>query len=123
MKKFLLPLCFIFFNLPSVAYAQEFEGKIIEKYFNEVMSIPKGWELTYVGKKSNIEVFTMHRDFDSYPQTQMLSVIDQMKRLMCGDDYLKKKIESGVKVRADSIDKHNGKYEKTQGVVLEKCGV
>lgn len=121
MKKFLLPLCLIFCSTP-LTYAQEFEGKIIAQYFNEAMSIPKGWELTYVGKKSNIEVFTMHRDFDSHPQTEMLTVIDQMKRLMCGDDYLKKKIESGVKVRADSIDKRNGKYERKQGIVLEKCG-
>lgn len=63
----------------------------------------------------------MKRDLDTYTQTAIMSPIDQMRRLMCGDDSLKQMIKQGVKVRADAKDKRNGKVTTTKGPVLSSC--
>jgi len=105
----------------SLANAQQFPGEIIAAYYMQTMSTPKGWNLEYKGKENNVQVFTMTRDLDSFPQTAMLQPIDQMKRLMCGDDTLKKMVNGGVKVRVDSRDKQDGKYKVTKGPVLSSC--
>lgn len=57
-----------------------------------------------------------------YPQTAMLSVVGQMERLMCHDDYLRELLAAGASVRADSVDTRDGQYERTEGTVLNSCG-
>lgn len=65
---------------------------------------------------------TSHRNPDLYPQTAMLSVVGQMERLMCHDDYLRELLAVGARVRADSVDTRDGQYERTEGTVLNSCG-
>lgn len=103
------------------AFAQQFPGPIIAEFYMETMSVPKGWELSYKGVENKVQVFTMNRDLDAYPQTAMLQPVDQMRRVMCGDDSLKDMIKSGVKVRVDSRDKENGKVKTTKGPILSSC--
>ena len=119
MKKFLLFTMVICSS--TFTFGANFPGAIVAQYYNEAMSIPKGWELSYVGEESDVQVFNMKRDFDQFPQTNFLNVKDQMTRLMCGDDSLKKMIAQGVKVRADAVDLENKKTKKTKGVVLSTC--
>lgn len=52
----------------------------------------------------------------------MLSVVGQMERLMCHDDYLRELLAAGASVRADSVDTRDGQYERTEGTVLNSCG-
>ncbi len=103
------------------AFAQQFPGPLIALFYMENMSIPKGWELSYKGEENKVQVFTMSRDLDTYPQTAMLQPIDQMRRVMCGDDTLKDMMKKGVKVRADARDKVDGKIKTTKGPVLSSC--
>ena len=119
MKKI---LCFTLAICASnLTYAEKFPGLIVAKFYNEAMSIPKGWELAYVGEESGIQVFNMKRNFDKFPQTSFLNVKDQMVRLMCGDPDLKKMMEQGLKVRADAVDLKDKKTKKTKGEVLNSC--
>jgi len=85
------------------------------------MSIPKGWTLSYKGEENKIQVFTMSRDLDTYPQTAILQPIDQMRRLMCGDDTLKDMMRRGVKVRVNTRDKIGGKVKTANGPILSSC--
>jgi hypothetical protein len=90
---------------------------IIVGFFNEGMSIPKGWELKFSGYQDGVFVFDMHRDFDRYPQTQWLQVNDQMQRLMC-QEGLEHYIDQGIKVRTDAVDTEKGKTQRTKGSLL-----
>ena len=103
------------------ALASNFPGKIIAEYYNDEMSIPNGWELTYIGRQSNIEVFQMSRDLDEYPKTAILNPFNQIKNLFCSDESLKELIDSGLMVRADIRDNKNGNSSVSTGKVLENC--
>lgn len=103
------------------ALAQQFPGEVIAEFYMEAMSVPKGWKLSYKGAENKTQVFTMHRDLDAYPQTAMLQPIDQMRRVMCGDDTLKSMMNKGLKVRVDARDKVDGKVKSAKGPVLSSC--
>lgn len=105
----------------STTFAANFPGPLIATYYMEAMSIPKGWALSYKGQEGKVQVFTMRRDLDAHPQTAIMAPIDQMRRLMCGDDELKSMIKNGVKVRVDAQDKKNGKVKTVKGPVLSSC--
>jgi len=103
------------------AAAQEFPGRIIADFYMSEFSIPKGWTLSYKGNENGIEVFIMDRDLDAHPQTGFLSPIEQMRRLMCGDDTLKAMVNRGVVIRVDARDKRDGKVTTTTGPKLTRC--
>ncbi len=105
----------------TTASAEPFPGPLIAAFYMETMSIPKGWELSYKGKEGGTQVFTMRRDLDTYPDTAFLQPIDQMRRVMCGDDALKDMVKKGVKIRVDAKDKENGKVKQVKGPVLSSC--
>ncbi|NYT66837.1 hypothetical protein H0A58_12795 [Alcaligenaceae bacterium] len=111
----------LFTAVSFTAFAQQFPGAIIAEFYMEAMSVPKGWELSYKGEENKIQVFTMNRDLDTYPQTAMLQPIDQMRRVMCGDDTLKDMVNQGVKVKVNTRDKVGGKVKSTNGPILSSC--
>lgn len=119
MKKFLA--AGLFMAASFNAFAQQFPGAIISEFYMQEMSIPKGWTLSYKGEENKVQVFTMSRDLDAYPQTAILQPIDQMRRLMCGDDTLKDMIKKGVKVRVNTRDKIGGKVKTANGPILSSC--
>ena len=119
MKKFLLftfTLC-----ISTVAFGTKFPGSVVAHFYNEAMSIPKGWELVYIGKELGVHVFNMKRNFDEHPQSRNMSVKEQMVRLMCNDVTLRNMMAQGIKVRAHSIDTENTKARKKRGGVLSAC--
>ena len=105
----------------TTAFAETFSGPLIAAFYMETMSTPKGWELSYKGKEGPVQVFTMRRDLDAYPQTAIMSPIDQMRRVMCGDDTLKDMMKNGLKVRVDAKDKKDGKIKTVKGPILSSC--
>lgn len=105
----------------TTAFAETFSGPLIAAFYMETMSTPKGWELSYKGKEGPVQVFTMRRDLDTYPQTAIMSPIDQMRRVMCGDDTLKDMMKNGLKVRVDAKDKKDGKIKTVKGPILSSC--
>jgi hypothetical protein len=107
--------------LATPALAQGFPAEMAAAYFNEEMSIPKGWKLNYSGRDGATYVFSMDRDLDAAPQTAFLQPIDQMHRLMCGDETLKGFVKSGVVVRVDTRDKQGGKTTTVRGPTLSSC--
>lgn len=119
MKKLLVAGFFI--SASFNAFAQSFPGEIIAEFYMQEMSVPKGWTLSYKGEENKTQVFTMNRDLDTYPQTAMLQPIDQMRRLMCGDEDLKSMINGGVKVKVNARDKIDGKVKTTNGPILSSC--
>jgi len=119
VKKFLA--AGLFMAASFNAFAQQFPGALIAAFYMQEMSIPKGWTLSYKGEENKIQVFTMSRDLDTYPQTAILQPIDQMRRLMCGDDTLKDMMRRGVKVRVNTRDKIGGKVKTANGPILSSC--
>ncbi|WP_169294798.1 hypothetical protein [Advenella sp. EE-W14] len=105
----------------TTVFAETFSGPLIAAFYMETMSTPKGWELSYKGKEGPVQVFTMRRDLDAYPQTAIMSPLDQMQRLMCGDDSLKNMMKNGLKVRVDAKDKVDGKIKTSKGPILSSC--
>lgn len=103
------------------AMAQQFPGKMIAEFYMTEMSIPKGWTLSYKGREAGAEVFVMDRDLDAFPQTGFLQPIEQIRRLMCGDDTLKAMVDGGTKIRVDSRDKRGGKTTLSRGETLTHC--
>lgn len=119
MKKYLIAC--LLAAASTTASAEEFHGPLIAAFYMETMSTPKGWELSYKGREGNVQVFTMKRDLDAHPQTAIMSPIDQMRRVMCGDDSLKEMMKNGVKVRVDARDKKDGKVKTVKGPILSSC--
>ncbi|MFV9472823.1 hypothetical protein ACM5Q9_00160 [Advenella sp. RU8] len=119
MKKYLVACLLAAATTP--AFAETFSGPLIAAFYMETMSTPKGWELSYKGKEGPVQVFTMRRDLDAYPQTAIMSPIDQMRRVMCGDDTLKDMMKNGLKVRVDAKDKKDGKVKTVKGPILSSC--
>ena len=109
--------------LPAAAQAAPWDGmgKMIASFYNEEMSIPKGWQLSYAGTESGVEVFVFDVDADAFPQTLFLSPEAQMQRLMCGDDTLKGWIAGGMRVRADQRVRRDGKADLRKGKDLIRC--
>jgi len=108
----------------SRAQAQEWDGMgpLLAQFYNEEMSSPKGWELSYIGLKGDIEVFAFIIQPETVDvDTSWLDADDQMKRLMCGDDTPRGWIASGMKVRVDKIVIRGGKPETTKGKSLIRC--
>ena len=103
------------------AVAQSFPGPLIAKFYMQEFTIPKGFELSYKGVENGAQVFIMDRDLDTYPQTVNAAPINQMRRLMCGDDNLKVMVDGGIVIRVDSRDKRNGKVTTTKGPTLSRC--
>lgn len=119
MKKYLVAC--LLAAASSTASAEQFPGPLIAAFYMETMSTPKGWELSYKGQENKVQVFTMRRDLDAHPQTAFMTPIDQMRRLMCGDDELKDMMKKGLKVRVDAKDKKDGKVKTVKGPVLSSC--
>lgn len=119
MKKYLVAC--LLAATSATAFAETFSGPLIAAFYMETMSTPKGWELSYKGKEGPVQVFTMRRDLDTYPQTAIMSPIDQMRRVMCGDDTLKDMMKNGLKVRVDAKDKKDGKIKTVKGPILSSC--
>lgn len=103
------------------AVAQDFPGKLIADYYMSEFSTPKGWTLSFKGAEQGVQVFIMDRDLVAYPQTSFLQPIEQIRRVMCGDDELKQMVNSGLKVRVDSRDKRAEGTRVTKGPLLERC--
>ncbi|MGX5711324.1 hypothetical protein ACWKWJ_01345 [Sphingopyxis terrae subsp. ummariensis] len=118
--RFFAALALAAISIPAMA-AEEFPGAIIADFYMSEFSIPKGWELSYKGLDNGVQVFVMDRDLDTYPQTAFLQPIEQMRRLMCGDDELKQMVNGGTLVRVDSRDKRGGKTSLTKGPTLTRC--
>lgn len=119
MKKCLLAIAIACVATPAIA--QSFPGNLVAEYYMNEFSIPKGWTLSYQGKDGSTEVFVMDRDLDAFPQTSFLQPIDQIRRVMCGDDSLKAVVNGGTVIRVDARDKQNGKIKVTKGAKLERC--
>jgi hypothetical protein len=97
-------------------------GPILAAYYNEEMSKPKGWELTYSGLKDGVEQFTFIIRPDTVGiDTSWLDADDQMKRLMCGDDLPRSWIAGGMKVRVDMVVIRGSKREVTRGTKFITC--
>lgn len=109
----------------SRAQAQEWDGmgEVLAAFYNETMSVPKGWELTYSGLKGGVEVFTfIVRPETVDVDTSWLDADDQMARVMCGDETPRGWIRAGMKVRADKVVIRGGKREVFKGKGLVTCG-
>jgi hypothetical protein len=119
MGKFVIALALACGATPAMA--QQFPGKMIAEFYMTEMSVPKGWALSYKGKEGGAEVFVMDRDLDAFPQTGFLQPIEQMRRLMCGDDTLKAMVNAGTRIRVDARDKNRGKTVLTKGEHLTRC--
>ncbi|MBN8845024.1 MAG: hypothetical protein J0H88_17450 [Sphingomonadales bacterium] len=119
MKKILAALMLASVAVPAAA--QDFPGALIAEFYMSEFSIPKGWELSYKGAERGVQVFIMDRDLDAHPQTSFLQPINQMQRLMCGDDELKQMVADGLVVRVDTRDKRNGKKSLVEGPTLTRC--
>lgn len=106
----------------AVAAQNRFPGPIIAAFYNEEMSVPKGWRLSYKGREAGVEVFIMDRDLDAAPQTSWIDPRGQMQRLMCGDAGLRDMLRDSGGVRADVRDKKGGKAQPiVAGIVLRTC--
>jgi hypothetical protein len=110
--------------LGSGAQAQEWAGmgKLLARFYNEEMSVPKGWELAYSGLKDGVEVYT----FTVRPETvdvdtSSLDADLQMRRLMCTDKLTWSWIQAGMKVRANKVVIRGSKQEVTKGTALIRC--
>ena len=93
--------------LGTPAQAQEWAGKgeIIAAYYNEVMSIPRGWSVKYMGLEDGYEVFLFMVD-DRDPASAMtrnFSAEDQLKRLLCDDDELESWVRAGMRAKARKV--------------------
>ena len=107
---------------PTGRQSETFPAEMAADYFNEVMSIPKGWTLSYKGREGRTHVYIMDRDLDSAPQTSFMQPIDQIQRLMCGEETLAAYFDGSVVVRVDSRDKRNGQTSLVPGPTLSSCG-
>ncbi|TFI57636.1 hypothetical protein E2493_14015 [Sphingomonas parva] len=105
----------------SPAVAQDFPGAMIADFYMENFSTPKGWTLSYKGNERGTQVFVMDRDLDAFPQPGFLQPIEQLRRVMCGDEALKAMIAAGTIVRVDARDKQDGKTSVTKGPQLTRC--
>lgn len=119
MKKLIAGLMLAGITVPAAA--QGFPGALIAEFYMSEFSIPKGWELSYKGAEQGVQVFIMDRDLDAYPQTSFLQPVEQMRRLMCGDEELSGMINGGTVVRVDARDKRDGKKTIRQGPQLTRC--
>lgn len=107
---------------PARAQASgSFPGSMAAAYFNETMSIPKGWSLTYKGQEGPTHVFIMDRDLDAAPQTAFLQPVDQLQRLLCDQDTLRAFVDAGTVVRVDSRDKRSGRVSLAKGPTVSSC--
>ena len=104
--------------------AAEWDGaqEMLAAYYNEEMSVPKGWTLSYSGRENGVDVYVFDTDFDTYPQTAFLQADDQLERLMCGDDTIKGWVAQGMRTRADMRALANGKRTLTKGTRIITCG-
>jgi hypothetical protein len=119
MKKLMVALMLAGVSVPAAA--QDFPGAMIAEFYMSEFSIPKGWTLSYKGQEQGQQVFIMDRDLDTHPQTSFLQPIEQVRRLMCGDDTLSQMVNSGTVVRVDARDKRDGKTSVTRGPTLTRC--
>lgn len=119
MRNMLIALAALAAAAPAAA--QHFPGEIIAEFYMNEMSIPKGWTLSYKGIEGGTHVFIMDRDLDAHPQTSFLQPIDQLRRLMCGDDALASFVTGGTAIRIDRRDKQGGRTELTKGPTLTRC--
>lgn len=119
MKKIVAALLIAGVTVPAAA--QDFPGAMIAEFYMTEFSIPKGWELSYKGQEQGVQVFIMDRDLDAHPQTSFLQPINQMQRLMCGDEELKQMVNGGTVVRVDARDKRDGKKSVKTGPTLTRC--
>ena len=120
MKKIVAALLMTGVAVPAAA-AQAFPGALIAEFYMSEFSIPKGWSLSYKGQEQGAEVFVMDRDLDAHPQTSFLQPIEQMRRLMCGDEELSGMVNGGLVIRVDARDKRDGKRTTTKGPTLTRC--
>ncbi len=110
--------------LASAAQAQEWNGAgpMIASFYNEEMSVPKGWELTYTGSQNGVEVYTFYVRPDTVDvDTSWVDAKGQLERTLCGDDTLKGWVMSGMKARADKVVVSGGKQTKTVGTGYVTC--
>ena len=121
MKKIAAALAMASGIAVSAAAAQAFPGALIAEFYMSEFSIPKGWSLSYKGHEQGTEVFIMDRDLDAHPQTSFLQPVEQMRRLMCGDEELSGMVNGGLVVRVDARDKRDGKTKTTKGPTLTRC--
>ncbi|MDK2761621.1 MAG: hypothetical protein KYX64_09725 [Sphingopyxis sp.] len=119
MRTILVALMIAGMSVPAAA--QEFPGTLIAGYYMTEFSIPKGWTLSYKGEEQGQQVFIMDRDLDAHPQTSILAPIEQVRRLMCGDEQLSGMVNGGTVVRVDARDKRDGKTSLTRGPTLTRC--
>jgi hypothetical protein len=105
------------------AAAAQWDGaqEMIAAYYNEEMSIPKGWSLSYAGRENGVDVYLFDTDHDVFPQTAFLQVDSQLQRLLCGDDQLKAWVKQGMRARADRRVKQGGKKTVIKGTGTVSC--
>jgi hypothetical protein len=111
-------------GIATTAQAQEWNGAgpIIAAFYNEEMSVPKGWELTFTGSQNGVEVYTFYVRPDTVDvDTSWIDAQGQLERALCGDDTLRGWVMSGMKARADKIVVSNGKQAKTVGTGYVTC--
>ena len=71
----------------TVAQAQEWNGAgpMIAAFYNEEMSVPKGWELTFTGSQNGVEVYTFYVRPDTVDvDTSWIDAEGQLERALCG---------------------------------------
>ncbi len=108
----------------TAAQAQEWygAGPMIAAFYNEEMSVPKGWELTFTGSQNGVEVYTFYVRPDTVDvDTSWIDAQGQLERALCGDDTLRGWVMSGMKARADKIVISQGKQAKTVGTGYVTC--
>ncbi|MEL7689506.1 hypothetical protein [Citromicrobium bathyomarinum] len=110
--------------IATAAQAQEWKGAgpVIAAFYNEEMSVPKGWELTFTGSQSGVEVYTFYVRPDTVDvDTSWIDAQGQLERALCEDDTLRGWVMSGMKARADKIVISKGKQTKTVGTGYVTC--
>lgn len=110
--------------VPSGVQAQPWNGAgpIVADFYNETMSVPKGWELVYSGTQSGVEVYTFFvRPETTDVDTSWVDADGQLRRLLCGEDELRSWVRSGMKARADKVVVRGGNQSRTTGRNIVTC--
>ncbi|NCP17776.1 MAG: hypothetical protein GW855_01285 [Erythrobacter sp.] len=109
-------------SVPALAQEWRGAGPIVASFYNEEMSVPKGWELTYSGTENGVEVYTfIVRPENAGVDTSWIDADSQLQRLFCGDDDLRGWVTAGMKARADKVVVRDGRQSRTKGSKLLTC--
>jgi len=124
--KFRLVLGLVAFGaMTSAVQAQELvgQGPIIASYYNEEMSVPRGWSVSYGGTRDGMEIYSFIVDYEtSTPFTRSLWADDQLKRIFCDGDILESWVRDVMRVAAGKVWFDEGNWNVVPPVKPISCG-